>query len=66
MNGSELLQKIDRLIDEGNMVWESPSSNAKRDIARFCAAVKGLVHEVYGDDHAYIKKHTNDKERHGI
>lgn len=62
MNASELLQKIDMLIEEGNLVWESPSSNAKRDIARFCGAVKILVHDVYGDDHPYIKKHTADKE----
>lgn len=60
MNASELLQKIDLLIDEGNMVWESPSSNAKRDISRFCGAVKGLVHDIYGDDHPYIKKHTEE------
>jgi hypothetical protein len=62
MNGSEVLQKIDRLIDEGNMVWENPSSNAKRDISRFCGAVKDLVHDIYGDDHPYIKKHTAENE----
>lgn len=58
MNGSELLQKIDLLIDQGNMVWESPGSNATRDIARFCDAVKDLVLIIYGPSHPYIEKHS--------
>jgi hypothetical protein len=58
MNGSDLLQKIDLLIDQGNMVWESPGSSAARDVARFCSAVKDLVHEIYGPEHPYIEKHS--------
>lgn len=58
MNGSELLQRIDLLIDQGNMVWESPGRNADRDIALFCSAVQGLVHEVYGDEHPYLQRET--------
>ncbi len=56
MNGSELLQKIDLLIDQGNMVWESPGRNADRDIAQFCTAVQGLVHEIYGAEHPYLQR----------
>jgi hypothetical protein len=58
MNGSELLQRIDLLIDQGNMVWESPGRNADRDIARFCSAVQGLVHEIYGAEHPYLQRDT--------
>lgn len=56
MNGSEFLEKIDLLIDQGNMVWESPGRNADRDIARFCSAVQDLVHEIYGAGHPYLQK----------
>lgn len=62
MNGSELLEKIDLLIDQGNMVWESPGSNAKRDVARFCSAVKDLVHDIYGAGHPYVQRHTAGSE----
>jgi hypothetical protein len=62
MNNSELLQKIDLLIDQGNMVWESPGSKANQDISRFCGEVKGLVHEIYGADHPYLKKNTDQTE----
>lgn len=58
MNSSELLEKIDLLIEQGNLVWESPGRDANRDIARFCGVVKGLVQEIYGADHPYIQKHT--------
>jgi|LGOV01.1.fsa_nt_gb hypothetical protein len=58
MNGSELLQRIDLLIDQGNMVWESPGRNADRDIARFCSAVQDLVHEIYGAEHPYLQRDT--------
>ncbi|WP_145924831.1 hypothetical protein [Syntrophotalea acetylenivorans] len=58
MKGSELLEKIDLLIDQGNMTWESPGRNADLDIARFCSAVQGLVHEIYGADHPYLQKDT--------
>ena len=62
MSSSELLERIDCLFEEGNLVWESPSSNAKQDIDRFCDAVKVLVQDIYGDDHPYIKKHTAETE----
>lgn len=58
MNGSELLQKIDLLIDHGNMAWENPGNDAAQDIAMFCDAVKDLVLEIHGADHPYIKKHA--------
>jgi hypothetical protein len=58
MNGSELLAKIDLLIDQGNMVWESPGRNADRDIARFCSAVQNLVLEIYDAEHPYLQKDT--------
>jgi hypothetical protein len=60
MNGSELLEKIDLLIDQGNMVWESPGRNADRAIALFCSEVKGLVHEIYGAGHPYLQRNTAD------
>ncbi len=60
MNGSALLEKIDLLIDQGNMVWESPGRNADRDIARFCTAVKGLVLEIYGEGHPYLLKSSEN------
>jgi hypothetical protein len=60
MNGSELLEKIDLLIEQGNLTWESPGRNADRDIARFCSAVQGLVHEIYGAGHPYLQKDNAD------
>lgn len=33
IDGSKMLQKIDLLIDQSNMVCESPGRNAGRDIA---------------------------------
>lgn len=59
MNGSELLDRIDLLIEQGNMVWESPGRNADRDIALFCSAVQGLVHEIYGAGHPYLQKDSD-------
>ncbi len=56
MNNSEFLQKIDFLSDQGNMVWENPGNKANQDIGRFCDAVKGLVHELYGADHPYLQR----------
>ncbi len=58
MNGNEMLQKIDVIIDQGNNVWENPGSNAARDVAQFCDAIKDLVLEIYGPDHLYIEKHS--------
>lgn len=58
MNGRELLQKIDLLIEHGNMAWENPGKDATQDIALFCDAVKDLVLEIHGADHPYIKKHA--------
>ncbi len=58
MNGNELLQKIDLIIDQGNNVWENPGSNAARDVGQFCDAVKDLVLAIYGPDHPYIEKHS--------
>jgi|GEM_PF-2101776 len=58
MDGSKMLQKIDLLLEQGNMVWESPGSNASRDIALFCDAVKDLVQAIYGSGHPYIEKHA--------
>lgn len=63
MNGSALLEKIDSLIDQGNMVWESPGRNADRDIARFCTAVQGLVHEIYGEGHPYLLKGSENSNK---
>lgn len=62
MNGSEMLQKIDLLIDQGNMVWESPTRDASRAIARFCDAVKDLVQIIYGPGHPYIEQHTAESK----
>lgn len=62
MNSSEVLQKIDVLIESGNSVWENPGSKAKQDIAQFCNAVKALVHDIYGADHPYVKKYENEND----
>lgn len=62
MNGSELLQRIDLLIDAGNRVWENPGSKASRDVAQFCGAVKELVLEIYGGDHPYIKRYHDENQ----
>ena len=56
MNGNELLEKIDLLIDQ----------DANRDITRFCGAVKGLVEEVYGTEHPFVQKHTVEGQVKGV
>ncbi|MEZ4599551.1 MAG: hypothetical protein R2940_07155 [Syntrophotaleaceae bacterium] len=58
MNGSEMLHRIEMLIDQGNLVWESPGSNAAKDIERFCDAVTELVQVIYGPGHPYVEKHS--------